>query len=196
MQATRAAPLLRSTLVQLRGFRSASTVRAETGKLAETASKGAAEGAAAMPKAPANPMGSLMFPWERALLDGERNTKLTTLGKVYWLAFGVSVVVLVGGTVKDRYFKPPPPPVDPAIERAKQERVKAGMRRAREGRSFVEVPDADDPFDGLTPAEIEALVAKEYGPSGDDPFEGMSPEEINVHLEKQKMVDALKRRGL
>ena len=203
-----AAPLLRTALLQCsRGFRSsASALRAETGKAAETASKGttaaaAEEVAAAKAKAtaaaaaPANPMGGLMFPWERTVLDGERATKLTTLGKVYWLVFGVSLVVLVGGTVKDRYFKPPPPPVDPAIEIAKQERIKAGLRRAREGRSFTEVPETDDPFDGMTPAEIEKLVAND-GDTGGDPFEGMSPEEINVHLEKEKRLAALKRRGL
>jgi pyruvate/2-oxoglutarate dehydrogenase complex dihydrolipoamide acyltransferase (E2) component len=206
--ATRAAaPLLRTALLQCRGFRSsASALRAETGKAAETASKGttaaaaedaaaAAKATAAAPAAPANPMGGMLFPWERAVLDGERATKLTTLGKVYWLVFGVSLVVLVGGTVKDRYFKPPPPPVDPAIEIAKQERIKAGLRRAREGRSFTEVPVADDPFDGMTPAEIEKLVAND-GETGGDPFEGMSPEEINAHLEKEKRLAALKRRGL
>ncbi len=56
------------------------------------------------------------------------------------------------------------------------------MNEALSGASFVS--DDDDPFEGLTPAEIEAMVARE-APAG-DAFEGMSPEEINAYLQKER----------
>ena len=78
----------------------------------------------------------------------------------------------------------------------------AQINDAIRGTSFVD--DEDDPFEGLSPEEIEArlctrcvaataathcvgaqaLVAKE-APSG-DPFEGMTPEEINDYLQREK----------
>jgi hypothetical protein len=82
------------------------------------------------------------------------------------------------------------------------------VNEALGGGSFVE--DEDDPFEGLTPEEIQAraalcragcrvhlmhadvralrhaqaMVAKE-APAG-DAFEGMSPEEINTYLQREQ----------
>ena len=44
--------------------------------------------------------------------------------------------------------------------------------------------DEEDPFDGLSPEEIEAFVQQATGANAKDPFEGMSPEEINYYLAK------------
>jgi hypothetical protein len=63
------------------------------------------------------------------------------------------------------------------------------------GRPCWDGAGEDDPFDGLTPEEIAAIVEKEAGESG-DPFEGMSPEEINTYLQKHNQKEALSRRGL
>jgi hypothetical protein len=46
------------------------------------AAAGVAE--AAPQAAPANPMGAMMFPWERAVLDGERKKEIGWAGKAYW----------------------------------------------------------------------------------------------------------------
>ena len=51
------------------------------------------------------------------------------------------------------------------------------MQAALDGESFA---DADDPFEGMEPGEIEAFLKKQ-APDG-DPYAGMSPEEINAHL--------------
>ena len=56
------------------------------------------------------------------------------------------------------------------------------MNEALDGRSFTE--DEEDPFEGLSPEEIQALVAKE-APAG-DAFEGMAPEEINAYLQRER----------
>jgi hypothetical protein len=42
----------------------------------------------------------------------------------------------------------------------------------------------DDPFEGLSPEEIQAMVAREA--PGGDAFDGMTPEEINTYLEREQ----------
>jgi len=48
--------------------------------------------------------------------------------------------------------------------------------------------DEEDPFDGLSPEEIEKYVESATGANSKDPFDGMSPEEINEYIEKNKLV--------
>ena len=55
------------------------------------------------------------------------------------------------------------------------------MQAALEGKSFA---DGDDPFEGMEPHEIEALL-RQNAPDG-DPYAGMAPEEINAYLAKQQ----------
>jgi hypothetical protein len=62
----------------------------------------------------------------------------------------------------------------------------AQVNDALRGESFVADEDEDDPFEGLSPAEIEALIRKE-APEG-DAFSGLSPEEINEVLEQERRV--------
>lgn len=144
-----------------------------------------------------NILAGMMFPWERAVLSSPRKEKLGTAGKIYWGLFAASVFLLVGNRAREHYNEINKPPPDPVIEKRRKERMKASVQGAMEGGSFIKYNsgDEDDPFEGLTPAEIEALVQKEAGPSN-DPFEGMTPDEINRYMENQLKDNPLQRRGL
>ena len=135
-----------------------------------------------------NPLSSIMFPWERAVLNSERWVgELKPWQKAYWAAFGLGCVFVVGARAK-RYYE------DQETDEERQKAMesnKRALQAALEGRSFIasggggetdEDDEDDDPFDGLSPEEIEALVKKQ-APTG-DVYEGMTPEEINEYEEK------------
>ena len=163
------------------------------GKRTDAAAKAkdaaAAEAPAASADAPDNPLGSVMFPWERAVLDSERWVgELKPWQKAYWVAFGLGVAFVVGSRAK-RYYDDMG--TDEDRIRA-MENNKRALAAALEGKSFIAHGDGDeedetggDPFEGLSPAEIEALVKKQAGESG-DVYDGMSPEEILAHEEAYK----------
>jgi hypothetical protein len=126
-----------------------------------------------------------MFPWERAVLHSERWVgELKPWQKAYWAAFALGCAFVVGSRAK-RYYD------DQESEEERQRAMEANKRALRgalEGRSFIgangeDEDDEDDPFDGMSPEEIEALVKREAGPSG-DVYDGMTPEEINEYEEK------------
>mmetsp|Transcript_8851 Transcript_8851/g.15210 ORF Transcript_8851/g.15210 Transcript_8851/m.15210 type:complete len:210 (-) Transcript_8851:1531-2160(-) len=193
-------------LVQLcRNFRTTLNARATVGSEGTTVAAGKATSStvpaaaagvaeAAPQAAPANPMGAMMFPWERAVLDGERKKEIGWAGKAYWVLFGGTFLLVVGNRANE-YYKEKHFVEDPVLAARKKERLKASVMDAIDGTSFNASTGEDDPFDGLTPEEIAAIVEKEAGESG-DPFEGMSPEEINTYLQKQNQKEALSRRGL
>ena len=134
-----------------------------------------------------NPLSSIMFPWERAVLNSERWVgELKPWQKAYWAAFGLGCVFVVGARAK-RYYE------DQETDEERQKAMESNKRAlhaALEGRSFIasggggetDEDEDDDPFDGLSPEEIEALVKKQ-APTG-DVYEGMTPEEINEYEEK------------
>ncbi|KAK9859826.1 hypothetical protein WJX84_006638 [Apatococcus fuscideae] len=106
-----------------------------------------------------------MFPWEKRQMDGSKQP-LRTWEKVYWGVFvtGFSVFLL---------------------SRIAERREESRMRAARLMLAG-QPPPADDPFDGLTPQEIQQYVDKATnGATSEDPFEGMSPEEINNFMQQQ-----------
>lgn len=128
-----------------------------------------------------NPLSSVMFPWERAVLDAKRWTgEMKPWQRAYWAAFALGLAFVVGSRVK-RY----------AEEKEQEEKRlsdvegnKRAVREALEGRSFIATADgregsSADPFDGLSPEEIEALVRRQ-APTG-DVYDGMSPEEIEAY---------------
>lgn len=129
-----------------------------------------------------NPLSSVMFPWERAVLDATRWTgEMKAWQKAYWAAFALGLAFVVGSRVK-RY----------ADEKEKEEKRlidvegnKRAVQEALEGRSFIGTAESGrdgssaDPFDGLSPEEIEALVRRQ-APTG-DVYDGMSPEEIEAY---------------
>ena len=133
-----------------------------------------------------NPLRGVMFPWERAVLHSERWAgELKPWQKAYWAAFALGCALVVGARAK-RYHD------DQEREDARRRTMEANKRALRgalEGRSFIgasgedEADEDEDPFDGMSPEEIEALVKREAGPSG-DVYDGMTPEEINEHEEK------------
>ena len=133
-----------------------------------------------------NPLSGLMFPWERAVLHSERWVgELKPWQKAYWAAFALGCAFVVGSRAK-RYYD------DQESEEERQRSMEANKRALRgalEGRSFIgasgedEEDEDEDPFDGMSPEEIEALVKREAGPSG-DVYDGMTPEEINEYEEK------------
>mmetsp|Transcript_16584 Transcript_16584/g.22890 ORF Transcript_16584/g.22890 Transcript_16584/m.22890 type:complete len:220 (+) Transcript_16584:114-773(+) len=144
-------------------------------------------------EAPPNPLRGLMFPWERAVMDGERVEVMSATTKLYWLVFGSALVFVMGSRGWDHY-KDKTIQEDPELIKRKQEMLKASVQGALNGQSFLSANKAEDPFEGLTPAEIDELVKKE-APSG-DAFDGMSPQEINAYMKKQQMETGLSRRGL
>lgn len=126
-----------------------------------------------------NPLSSVMFPWERAVLDSKRWTgEMKTWQKAYWAAFALGVAFVVGSRAK-RYYDEGETNEE---RKRKMESDRRAVSAALEGRSFISADDGDedeDPFEGLTPEEIEALVRK-TAPSG-DAYDGMSPEEIEAY---------------
>lgn len=163
--------------MQRRWLSSSSKHRAESGK---EATKSGKDGAT--PEN--NPLSSVMFPWERAVLHAERWTgELKPWQKAYWAVFALGCAFVVGSRVK-RFYD------DADADESRREAMESNKRAlhaAIEGRSFIahsEDDDEEDPFDGLSPQEIEELVRK-TAPSG-DVYEGMTPEEINAYEENRK----------
>jgi len=154
-----------------------------------SASSGDRKGEISSGKARENPLANSMFPWERAVLSSERWVgELKPWQKAYWLAFGLGVAFVVAAKTKRHYED-----IEGEEERTKaREGNKRALARALEGRSFIEEGgEGEDPFDGLTPKEIEALVKAQAGERG-DVYEGMSPEEINAHEEEYRGKGKLK----
>ena len=127
---------------------------------------------------PANPIAISMFPWERAVLsDGRQQGPMKNWQKLYWAAFGAAVLFLAGNRARLHYQSIK---TKEELEADLRENRRA-MQAALEGKSFA---DGDDPFEGMEPQEIEALL-KQNAPGG-DPYAGMTPEEINTYLAKQQ----------
>ena len=126
----------------------------------------------------ANPLAGMMFPWERAVLSGDRTAEpMSDTQKLYWAVFAFAVVVLVVNRV--RMYLANRKTKDELAEELKANR--AAMHRALEGQSFA---GEEDPFEGMEPGEIEAFL-KQQAPDG-DPYAGMTPEEINAYLRAQQ----------
>ncbi|KAK9834190.1 hypothetical protein WJX81_006967 [Elliptochloris bilobata] len=146
----------------------------------------AAEGAqparaltAAEQKASAEAVSAWMFPWERRQMEG--GTPLRTWEKAYWGLFVGGMAFLL----YSRLFLAEQKKPDPKVAEEKEARKLAAARLALAGGTFAE---DEDPFEGLTPREIQEYVAKATdGASASDPFEGMSPEEINAYMEQQQL---------
>jgi hypothetical protein len=161
----------------------AAAAAARQASTAAATSSAAAADAAAAAQAGAAAATAWMFPWERRHLDGAPGG-LKPWEKAYWGLFvgGLAVLLasrLYSGSGSDG------PPVETAEEVAAKAAAQAEAARALLlGRSFVGDED-EDPLEGLTPAEIQAIADKAIGAgaSGGDPFEGWSPEEINAWVE-------------
>lgn len=132
-----------------------------------------AEAARAMAEAKlVNPLSGGLFPWERGAF-GDRTAPLAWWQKAYWLAFGV---VLTSWLAERAYNKATtglwrgnePLPAARVKENPRPTLMKSRVQEALNGGSFVE---DSDPFEGLSPQEIEKIVAEQGGKSR-DPWEG------------------------
>ncbi|GMH33354.1 hypothetical protein BSKO_01188 [Bryopsis sp. KO-2023] len=120
---------------------------------------------------------SFMFPWEKRQMDGE-GTPLRWWEKVYWWVFAGGTAVMLFTMGKRWLHVEQEPEIDEELEARKQ----AAARSAIVGTQGFHTDE--DPFDGLSPEEIQTYVEQATGASDTDPFEGMSPEEINEWVEK------------
>ena len=157
-----------------------------------------------------NPLAGMMFPWERAVLSSPRQEGPTPWWhKLYWFVFAFCVLLIASNRVREQFEQK-----DETEKREmKLKRNRRAMARALEGRSFVgnreydprtdslrggsledEEEEESDPFEGLEPHEIAALVAKE-APDG-DVYAGWSPEEIQEYEEKSKKEREKEKKGV
>ena len=127
---------------------------------------------------------SMMFPWEKRQLQGG---KLSTWEKYYWGVFVVAISVFLFNRAGSWVAKDPKEiEEEERLKREIEEQKKEKARLILAGASMLE--DEEDPFDGLSPEEIEKYVESATGANSKDPFDGMSPEEINEYIEKNKLV--------
>jgi len=132
--------------------------------------------------------GAGLFPWERYAF-GDRTQELTWWQKLYWVCFAVVLTSWAGEKAYNKattgkWHGNDVVPAAKAKARPKPTLIKSRINDALSGASFVAEDEEEDPFDGLTPEQIEALVAKE-APHG-DAFEGLSPDEINEYLARER----------
>ena len=124
-----------------------------------------------------------MFPWERRQLDGAPGG-LKPWEKAYWGLFVGGLAFLLAS----RLYRGSGSEEAPAeTEEELAAKAAAQAEAARDlllGKSFIGDED-EDPLEGLSPSEIQALAEKAIGTgaSGADPFDGWSPEEINAWVE-------------
>ncbi|KAK3287224.1 hypothetical protein CYMTET_5256 [Cymbomonas tetramitiformis] len=145
---------------------------------------------AATTKATDSPLTPFLLPWERGIFSGERHEgPMTNMTKLYWVAFTGGIAVIVGVRIYDyqrdekkRKEFEEDTELQAEIARKKQEAASWAMS----GQSFIANRGKEDPFDGLTPEEIMALVEKEK-----DPYDGLSPEEIVAATEVERKKEAL-----
>eukprot|EP00884_Botryococcus_braunii_P011359 jgi/Botrbrau1/20223/Bobra.31_1s0020.1 len=130
-------------------------------------------------KLAAKAVSAWMFPWERRQMDAGDGKGLRTWEKWYWGFFVTAIAFLL----YSRVYTPTPDP--PKVDEKKEARKEDAARALLAGQPYIY--DDDDPFEGMTPQEIEAYVAKVTGgASSSDPFEGMSPEEINEYMARMQ----------
>eukprot|EP00890_Picochlorum_soloecismus_P001429 jgi/Picsp_1/2287/NSC_05751-R1_protein len=116
-----------------------------------------------------------MFPWERRQMQGG---SLSSWEKLYWGVFVVAISVFLFN--RAGHFTSSEKDGDGEAEAKELEKQKRA-RLVLAGASMLDDED-DDPFEGLTPKEIQDYVEEYTGANSKDPFEGMSPEEINEFI--------------
>ncbi|KFM25805.1 hypothetical protein F751_1419 [Auxenochlorella protothecoides] len=126
-----------------------------------------------------------MFPWERRQMEGG---KLTTWEKVYWGAFVAGMSLLAYNNLPRFWKTEEPPTVDEDKEARKLERTRLILagQSVLDGEEFDGLePEASPSFFCGVQLAIQEYVSKATaGASAADPFEGMSPEEINEYIAK------------
>lgn len=125
---------------------------------------------------------SMMFPWEKRQLQGGA---LSTWEKYYWGVFVVAVAIFLFNRAGHWNQKDPKEVEEEESRKTRMEELKKQKARMILAGSSV-LEEEDDPFEGLSPEEIQVYVQDVTGANAKDPFEGMSPEEINQYLSDQQ----------
>lgn len=161
----------------------------------------ATEDAASQQRAWARRATAMMFPWERATLDGDASKPYTTWQKFYFFAGAVALSALVWERTGSAPWRQE---VDAKTAEQEARRIEVARKAAR-GRLTAE--EEAEAFDGMSPDAIDALVARVAEEDrqawegdadtrrraaalgiappkeGDDPFEGMAPEDIDKFVQ-------------
>ena len=139
---------------------------------------------------------AFMFPWEKRALDGS-STGLSNIEKGYWVVFA-GAMLYFGLKVFNNKSKQKEEDGEESDEAKRLETLK--KQRALsilQGESII--GGEEDPFEGLTPDEIDAYVKSNTKHSltpalfqhlptleEEDEFEGMTPDEINDYMAKKQ----------
>jgi len=114
--------------------------------------------------------------------------KLKPWEKLYWGAFVVAVSLFLFNRLPSMFDSSSEEnKEDPEAVKKREESKKEAARRVAAGESLLEIVQGNggvDPFDGEDPEVIETYVKSVMGL--DDPYEGLSPEEINILLAKEE----------
>jgi len=140
---------------------------------------------------------AMMFPWEKAALDGDASKPYTTWQKVYFFAGAVALSALVWERIGTAPWRRE---VDAKSADEEARRIELARKAAR---GLLTSEEEAEAFDGMAPDAIDALVARvseedRQAWEGDadtrrkaaalgiappktaeDPFEGMAPEDID-----------------
>ena len=109
---------------------------------------------------------------------------LRTWEKLYWGVFVVAISIFLFNRVRD--WNEEEPEIDNSLEKLKEERARSVLA----GATTLVPWGEDDPFDGMTPEEVQAFVEKTTGANATDPFEGMDPDEIDRYVKQHGMPTA------
>lgn len=123
-----------------------------------------------------------MFPWERRQIEGTGDLRLWE--KIYWGVFVVAISLFLFNRLRD--WNTEEPEEDTSKEQRKEERARMVLAG-----DTVLVPWGDeDPFEGMTPQEVQEYVEKTTGANAADPFEGMDPAEIDAYVKQHGLPGA------
>ena len=173
-------PVARSVRTDSAGTQAVTTTTTTAAAAGQTTSAASADDA----RAGAAAASAWMFPWERRQLDGAPGG-LRPWERAYWGLFVGGLAFLLGSRLYRSQRDDGLVPEAEADAAAKAAIQAEAARALLLGKSFVG-DDDEDPLEGLSPAEIQAVAEKAIGASGAsgaDPFDGWSPDEINAWVE-------------
>jgi hypothetical protein len=130
---------------------------------------------------------NFMFPWERRQMQGGA---LSTWEQWYWGVFVLAIAVFLFNRAGSWTNSEEDIEKATAEKRRQEEMERLKVARARlimTGGSVLVGDDEDDPFENMTPQEVESFVQSHTGGSTQDPFAGMTPEEIDAYVKEHNL---------
>ena len=136
-----------------------------------------------------------MFPWERRQMQG--GGELNTWEKYYWGVFVVAIAVFLFNRAGSWNNTDEEVEKAAAEKRREEEMERLRVERARLllaggtilgpiGAAGADGEEEEDPFEGMSPEDIEEFVRGQTGAAA-DPFAGLSPEEIDEYVKKHNL---------